>query len=802
MLTGFAEAQTAAEIDWVPREELPENEQEKLLWFKEGKYVAPYSGERDASGPMEAVADNTEQVLDEYIDLSGNVVIERGTNTIRAPRIRVDEQSRVAEIDGPLTVRETGLLITGERALINLFRETGSIDQSSLLVHDVPLRGTASRIERSENRVLMLKDASLTSCEPDGDGWLMSAPELRLDQDAGRGAAKHVVIRVANVPLLYAPRISFPLDQRRKSGFLSPSFGYDSDSGTEAGIPYYFNIAPQVDATYEVQNHSRRGLLHDGQVRFLLGETRNEINGGVLKDDKLYNPSGIVDETGATEFEKQDRWYLNVRHESDFEGPWSTLIDYNTVSDIDYLTDLDGRVGSTSDRYAQLLGSNAGDYRAPQLNRIGRIEWRGRHWQHRVEALAFQILDPNGEPAYKKLPEVATTWRSNLLGAAVRVEGQHTIFDKDVTGALDLDEITGTRSIVDASLSWTRRNTWGYVSPSLGALWRSYDLDEVPEGFDRKPSSTIPRFSVDAGLFFDRFFTLGGDAWQQTLEPRVYLLHVDEEDQDQYPVFDARVSSAGYDSLFRWNRFTGFDRIGDASQLSIGLTSRLIRQDTGNEWLSLSIGQIQYFRDREVNYELQRGDDPTRSRSPVFATARLTPIPGLDLAGTFEYEPDAGRSNRGTFLMSFHSEDYRRLVNLTYVFINPEVQSLNQFSNEEESDLSVIWPLSRRLSAIGRWNFNWDERQTLESFAGIEYNDCCLKARLLVRRFLEYPRDVTVIRNGETGPVTETNEITPADTGIFIEFQFKGLATLSRRLDILLERGIPGYRQRETIIGQ
>ncbi len=795
-------AETAAEIDWVVRDELADARRAELLWFESGAYVAPTPAS-DVYGPVTAWADDTDQVIGEYVDLRGDVRVERGPAIIQATRLRYDERTREAEVEGPLIFRDAGVLMTGATATANLFDGAGTVNDATFLLHESAMRGAATRITRLADESMVLDNAELTRCEPGVRSWQMTTPDLRLDPVAGKGSARNVVVRIRDVPVFYAPYLGFPLDDRRKSGLLSPSGGHDSDSGVELGIPYYFNIAPQVDATWEIQSLWKRGILHDGQLRFLLGETRNEINVGYLPKDDLYDPRTVIDETDPdATFERQDRWYLNLRHESDYAGSkWLTNLDYNAVSDVDYLSDLDGRVGTDDDRFASTVGANVTDWRAPALNRFAEVRWQGRPWRHSLQIQAFQLLDETRPPQYEKLPEFVSDYRSRIGGLDISASFQFARFDKDHGDIPRFNEIVGDRALLDATIAWPRRTSWGYITPAVGGIARQYRLENVPAGIDDEPSSTIPRLSLDAGLIFDRFFSSGGARWQQTLEPRFYYLYVESEDQSEFPLFDVRPSSPSWSTLFRTNRYSGYDRVADANQISLGLTTRFITRADGAEVLSASIGQTRYLQDRDVNYLLQVGDDPTRAASPLFLQARLQLAETLSIAGSYEFEPDVNLSNRGTFSMQYRSSDHRSIMNLVYVYANPLVQRLGARNNEEESDLSVIFPLGPRLSVIGRWNFNWDRHQTLESFAGIEYNDCCLKTRVVFRRFLEFPRDVTFITDTPDGPVAETREIMPADTGIFFEIQLKGLGTLGRRLDLLLERGIPGYRQREDLIG-
>lgn len=784
----------AADLDWVPRAELPPAQADVLPWYCRGGYVDPAADAAPASDIITAFADRTEQTLGSSIDMQGNVQIENGPIEVRAPRLIYDQETEIARFEDPLVLRDRGLVATGASASANIATGTGTISSASFLLHAFHLRGTADVVERYPDSGVRLTGARVTRCEPGSNRWAIRSSRVHLDPESAVGTARNVTIRVQDVPVFYTPWLRFSLDQRRQSGFLMPSAGYDSDSGAELVAPYYFNLAPQADATYQLHLLAKRGLLHDGQLRFLLGNTVNEINGGILADDELYDPRP-VNSTGT--FEPEDRWYLNVRHDSRFGNQWRTMIDYNAVSDPDYLRDLDARFGtSESIDLTSALGTSVVDQRVPAIDRVGRASWRGDRFQHSLVVQGFQILDPDGIEQYEKLPEWTTSYTDKFGDVDVGFDFEYANFHKDDDNVTGTAAIVGTRVVADGQVSIRRSTPWGYIEPAAGFTWRSYDLEDVPAAFDAAPESFIPRASLDMGLIFDRHFEAAGRQWQQTLEPRAYFLYVEAEDQDQLPRFDANPASTGYDVMFRHDRYAGRDRIGDARQVALGVTSRLLEGTSGTERARLSIGQIQYFEDREVNFLLQPGEDPTRSRSPVFLRGRIRLDNEIDISGRYEWEPDAGRSNRGSLSMRYHDEDYRRLVNVSYIYSSPLVERLGEFRSEEESDFSFIWPLplgAGNLSLIGRWNFSWDRDQTVESYAGLEYNDCCLRTRVVARRYLQGARDVLVDGRIE--------RISLPDTGIFVEFQFKGLATLGQRLDILLDRGIPGYRRREELTG-
>lgn len=811
-LSAEPDMKTAAELDWVPRGALDASARKALPWFCDGMYVAPVIGTDVAADEISATADSTEHVSNDYSILTGDVIVEQRNREVHAPRITLDHQTDLATIEGPLVVRERGLVLTGASAMLNLYDDTGVVDVATFLLHQSSLRGSADSIERLPNTDLDLDRAIFTRCNPHSDVWAIGGKRIRLEQRTGFGTAKNVTFRLKGVPVAWLPWMRFPIDDERHTGFLMPGVGYDSTGGTDLWAPYYFNLAPHYDATYQPRSLWKRGLIHDLQLRFLAGPSTNEINMGFIRKDDIYDDRDLLDETSETTdtsgvdvppFQKRDRWFLNVRHSGGWTSRWKSTASYSAVSDIDYLHDIGGDVGSTTvDRFVGPIDQGLANRRSAALDRQGKIEYRGDSWNYALLVQAFQNLDPKGTEQYELLPRLSADYGSRLGPVDFDLAIEYTFFDKDNTDLAGPLAIVGERAVADVGVSWRKSAIWGFIQPSLGVVHRKYDLDDTPAGTRTDPQLTTPRFSLDAGLFFDRFFEVGDHRLQQTLEPRAYYLYVEEDDQDDLPQFDAGASTPSFSQLFRDNRFAGRDRIGDARQISLGVTSRFLDQETGAQFFEASLGQIYYLKDREVIFRPTPVEDPTARESPLFSQARLSLQNGLNVAASLEWEPDAGRTNRSNVSIKYVSGD-RRIFNLSYIYTNPQVQPASLEQNAEESDLSIIWPIRGRWSAIGRWNFSWDRHQTIESFAGFEYNDCCWKARVVIRRFLKEPRDITVLQDDPASPTGFTSvsrTVLPDDKGIFVEFQLKGLATLGRRLDLLLEDAIPGYEKREEQI--
>ncbi|MBD3646804.1 MAG: LPS-assembly protein LptD, partial [Pseudomonadales bacterium] len=395
-------AETAARIDWVPAAELSPAQREAVPWYCDGTYIQPLdaavttpSGDQPS---IEASADSAQHTRDRFTELIGNARLHQGQRVVEAPRIRLDDNNEQAEVDGPLVLREPGLVMTGEHAQFNLADGTGTIDDASFLLHEPRIRGGADRIHRNAQTDLVVSRGTFTRCDPDTNTWALSGKYLRLEPRTGFGTARNVTVEIEDVPVLWVPWLRFPIDDQRHSGFLMPSFSSDSEGGTDVIIPYYFNLAPQYDATYAPRSMWKRGLIHDGQFRFLTGQTSNEVNAAFLREDDEYDERELVDQTAdgtgtVPEFEKEDRWLLFVRHNGGWDRRWQTSINYSAVSDTEYLEDIGGDVGSSSvQQFYSPIDQSLGNRRSAALDRKGHISYQAENWTYTLLVQGFILF--------------------------------------------------------------------------------------------------------------------------------------------------------------------------------------------------------------------------------------------------------------------------------------------------------------------------------------------------------------------------------------------------------------------------
>ncbi len=417
---------------------------------------------------------------------------------------------------------------------------------------------------------------------------MLSAAELKVDRTEGLAEATDATVRVKGVPIAYLPYFSFPVDDRRRSGVLLPSIGSSNLRGLDVSVPYYFNLAPNYDATVTPRILSKRGAMLGGEFRYLTETSEGVIRGEILPDDRERPDEGT-------------RGAFSVRHATRI-GPWTGTVDYNYVSDPYYLGDLSESFAVRSARY---------------LRRRGDLRYETDDWLARARLLDYQTIDltlsPSQKP-YSVLPQLlALGEERELLGTPLtgQLRAEYVSFFRDFG-------VTGQRVDLYPALTLPLVRSWGYVTPKLGARYTTYALGD---------QGSLPVASVDGGLFFERELDWFGAAATQTLEPRLNYLYVPYRDQTDIPIFDTSEFDLSYDSMFLENRFTGADRVNDANQVTVGVTTRLLSEASGHELLRASVGSQFYFEDRRVQLP---GEPPanTSTSSLVGDGARASPGSG------------------------------------------------------------------------------------------------------------------------------------------------------------------------------
>ncbi|WP_339407089.1 LPS-assembly protein LptD [Pseudomonas helleri] len=809
-------------LDWVPRDKLTPAQLAETGPYCSGSYIEPIrpgmndtTSKSDSPTFVGAKASRYEQES-QVATLAGDVVMRQGSMQVEAEEASLYQAESRGELNGNVRLRDNGALIVGDHADVQLDTGAAKVDNAEYILHKSRIRGSALYAKRAEDAVIRLKDGTYTTCEPNSNAWQLKGNNITLNPATGFGTATNVTLRVKDIPIFYTPYIYFPIDDRRQSGFLPPSFSSSTDTGFTLVTPYYFNLAPNYDATLYPRYMTKRGLLMEGEFRYLTESSEGQFGAAYLNDDDTERK----DQSDYTD----KRYLLNWQHKGGLDSRVLTEVDYTKVSDPYYFQDLQ----------TDQIGVENRDY----LNQQAAVSYRGDSYTAKLNVHAYQLSTVTQITPYNQMPQLTFNGalpyhpggvNFNYNTELVRFErdlesGTYTNEDGTVAPRLDnnvagLARANGTRLNLAPSMSLPMTASYGYVTPTLKYMYTQYDLDLDSEGkrtlaagekFDSSVNRSVPIASVDSGLYFDRSTNWFGTNYRQTLEPRAFYLYVPERNQEDIPVFDTSESTFSYSSLWRDNRFSGTDRVGDENKLSLGLTSRWI-EDNGFERQRVSIGQAYYFKDRKVQLPGVNDDrDDSTSRVSPYALEYAYRF-NRDWRATADYnwDPETRSPRSGSAMMHYQPEDNpNKIVNLGYRYRNDQVV-YNQYTGKwqfggdylspgkdgyikdyykiQQHDFSVIWPIVPQWSAISRWQYDYNRNRTLEAFGGFEYDNCCWKLRLISRYW---------VSNDEYTQEAPQNE--KGDHGLFLQVVLKGLGgVVGTKVESFLDKGIQGYRERE-----
>lgn len=802
---GIPSVATPLNLDWVERDKLTAQQYEQVRSGCCGAYIEPPRTYPESDLPPEKatleVGAATSQILQDNIALlQGDVHVTQGRRQIRSDDARVDRDTREIELTNNVIYREPGLLMLSDRAHADIDRDSVTTNNATFVMHDSGVRGTASRLQRDDDGMIYVNDATYTTCQPGNNAWRLKSAELDLDTAAGWGTGRHVRLELKDVPVIYLPWVRFPLDDRRTTGVLFPTWEISETNGLDVAVPIYLNLAPNYDATITPRYLSERGLMLELEARHMSLRTSTVFSGGYLREDA----GGARDEdidpnTGLARYEDDDRSIVRLRHNGGMGAAWSTRADYTRVSDNDFFRDLDAATLEVSSQTHLLQMAGAG-YQLGSWN----FDLEARKYQTIIDSSLEQFRPPK---QYQMMPRVSANGRYRFGGIATTLNHQLTHFEND-----DSSRVTGQRARIDYGAEWTRNWMWGFFSPAVKLKHISYDLDR-PSGDmrDSTPGVTVPVAMIDSGIFLERPTSLIGNH-TQTLEPRLFYLYSETKDQSELPEFDTSLSTFSYQQLFRDDRFSGGDRIGDAHQITIGITTRLLDQSNGVERFRASIGQAFYLDKREVSLDLhpdilrdpdwqpssgnenhnrylyQQYDELRRNRSDYAAEAALRLGNFWRLQTDILWDARDDKINKTGASLRYR-DDNDRILNFGYRYNRELPVTINNIVRNrdiEQTEFSTFWPLAdSNFSLIGRWQHDLTNNRELETYAGLEYNSCCWTIAVIARRWIDRD-DARLIPDDDL----------EYDQGIFFQIQLKGLAGLGDTMESLLSEGIYGYQPR------
>jgi len=708
--------------------------------------------------PVFVDADKLQGHAEREVEAFGDAKLRRGGQSFFADWMRYEQPGDQLRAAGNVRVEQAGDVIEGERLEYNFITDRGFMEKPRYVLTadpqstsgapgakprfgDTDARGRAERLLFEGPQRYRAVQGEYTTCEPGKDDWFIRSSDLTIERDRDVGTARDARIVFMDWPIFYSPYLTFPLRQQRKSGFLTPHLGSSSRSGVEVVVPYYWNIAPNMDYTISPRLLTKRGVQLNNEFRYLQPDYSGEALIEVLPNDRQKG-----DDTRYAGF---------LRHQQRLPYGWQGTLNLQKVSDDTYFTDLSNRIVLTS----KVL-----------LPREGTLS-RGGNWgQTGVYGLSAQIqrwqtlqADPLAPvtPPYNRQPQVTLTAQNwDLLRTDFDLLGQFIDFDHPTL-------VNGRRLVTYPSMSLPLQTSYAYITPKVGAHLTHYALDKstttLPDA-----TRTLPIFTTEAGLIFERDATLRGRAYIQTLEPKAYYVYIPYRDQSRIPIFDTGQRDINLATIFAENQFSGHDRINDANQVTLGATSRFIDAASGIERLRVGVAQRYYFQPQRVFVPGVPLRSSESSSSDLLAALSGTVAPNWIAEAGWQYNTDLSQTQKFNIGARYQPQP-GKVLNLVYRSTAGAVR---------QTDISTQWPITPQWTALARWNYSLLDQRMLEGLAGIEYNGGCWVFRAVAHRF--------------------ATALQQASTSIFLQLELSGVSRLGTNPLEVLKSNIAGYVRQDA----
>jgi LPS-assembly protein len=714
---------------------LPQAAAEDCEWPESGDPVPTPAENRVGVGiadpeglPVEVTSGSAEVTRAGDATLSDGVVVRQGDRRLSAQSASYDAANRRFAVKGDVEYRAPDLRLKGSGGFWDA-DGGGQFTGTEFELPTRPARGAAAELGMTPAGDLKMRDVSFTTCPAGNDDWFLRASSIDIDQRRQQGKGRGVRVELKGVPIFYAPAISFPVGGARKSGFLFPSFGTSSKSGFEFDVPYYFNLAPNYDLTLTPELLARRGLSLEGRFRYLTTRSRGRLGTWFLPNDEVAG---------------RDREFSSLWHQTDFTDRLRLSANIEHAGDSQYFED---------------FGLGPDDTSVTFLDRYLSLAWLGRGWRFDSRVQDFQTIDQSVDPLarpYSRLPQLAFTGAWPLLGGGLTtsLDAEATWFERDAG-------TTGLRVDLTPRVAWPLDGPGYHMEPSAAYRMTSYRLSDLAPGAEDAPDRQAPILSLDAGLAFERE-TSPRRRLLQTLEPRLRYNWIPFRDQSDLPVFDTALPDLDIVQLFRTNRYVGADRLGDTNELAVGLTTRLIQADSGQQFLAATIGQRYFFeRPRVV---LPGEPVETRDASNMVGEIEMTAYRHWSARLAMEWDNDASNTLLGQASVQYRPR-HDAVINVGHRYREGLL---------EQWDASAGWRLSPSWQVFVRQVYSLRDKTSIDRFAGFEYGSCCWRVRLIGRRYL-------------------SNHTGESDTSVMLQLELKGLSSVGTSDDTFLRRGIRGY---------
>ena len=582
----------------------------------------------------------------------------------------------------------------------------------------------------------------------------------------GQGTTKNTWIEFKGTPVIYTPYLSFPIDDRRLSGFLSPTFSSTRYSGMLIAAPYYWNIAPNYDATLTPRELSSRGPVLGGKFRYLTEHATGKLGAEYMPNDSQLNTS---------------RYLLSLQNSSIINPALSSNMDLNLVSDNTYIATTGTALGFTNYNY---------------LKSFANVNYNKYGFNFIAAADSYQSINPAAPDTslpYRRLPQLNLNYAHDFSGLPLHTEVQNELVNFQHTSNI----VEGQRINTRPSISMPLQTASTFFTPKLSLQETDYTLNNGAANSPAALSRTLPTFSADSGLSLERNVNLANTTFVHTIEPRLFYLYVPSVNQTNIPVFDSALYDFQFNTMFRENSFSGSDRIQDANQITTALTSRLVDDNTGLERLKLNVGEIFYFRDRQIGVPtaLSNGNVVNMGVSKDAESNLVTELSSeltkqISINTGAQWSPIRNDIERIKANIHFRNQS-NELFNIGYLYRkNPLIPDGS--NNISQGDTSFRWPIAKDWHLLGRMQYSLLYSEIQDSFIGVEKENCCWRFRILARHYMN---NVTILNNQAVVATTGTTVPGSSQDGVFFQIELKGLTGFGDDVDQFLQKSIYGFRK-------
>ena len=700
----------------------------------------------------------TYRVIEDEVEAAGKVRLMQDGASIETPYLRMrlaDQIGHAEKVDYHIvrqvdsefyrpgrtvvTVASSNGVTSGAPMMLNVPDGYG-LPTTSSLRRPSAASGQAERVDFEGENQFRFSTTTYSTCKPGQDDWRLQAEEMHLDYDRQVGDVRHASLWFQEVPILYLPAGSFPLNRQRKSGILQPSLSTSSNNGIDVTVPYYWNIAPDYDATLYPRYMAKRGFQLGGEARYL--------------------GSGFTGITQAEYLPKDEqtelrRYAYHIQHQHSLGRGFSAAVNWQGVSDDTYWEDLSSGLIRTSQT---------------QLPRHLTLGYAPFSWlQASTQVLRYQTLQPDPknpivQPYFLEPRVNVSVYKPNVLNTDLSMIGQYSRFTHPDT----VNYPNGERLVLYPQVSLPIIHPAFQITPKFGVHMTRYQMDKALADGSNSITRTLPIFTLDSTVTFERKMSWLDSDYIQTLEPRLYYVNIPYREQKDIPLFDTALSDFNFAQMFSENRYSGFDRINDANQLTAALTTRLLDAGTGAERFKAMIGQRYYFKPQRVaiNGETTRLDN----FSNLVAAVSGAILPKTYVDAAWEYNYDAGANERFSVGGRFQPE-LGKVLSASYRFTRDPLNEKKPIV--EQVDIAGQWPISQRWYAVGRFNYSLRDSQLLEAIGGIEYNADCWSVRVVGQRLAALSGS--------------------PNTTLFLQLELNDFGSIGSNPLGLLRRSIPGY---------